>query len=70
MSVCMEGCLSPAALSLRLWLGCASSLGLGEPGGEGCPWQGWLATPKWVVWKIVLLAGNVPSTFRITEEML
>lgn len=66
----MEGCFSPAALSLCPWLGCASSLGLGEPGGEGCPWPGWLATPKWVVWKIVLLAGNVPPTFRITEEML
>lgn len=37
MSVCVEGCLPPAALSLRPWLGCASNLGLGEPGGGGTP---------------------------------
>lgn len=60
----VEGCPSPAALSLHPWLG------LSEPGGEGCHWPGWLAALQRVVWKIVLLTGNIPPMSWITEEVL
>lgn len=34
------------------------------------PLASWLAAPKRVVWKIVLLVGDVPPMSWITEEVL